>query len=146
MTFRQATMDDLPYLHSLVSDFCNEAGLLHKPKAVATLIVSYLNSPHHFCELAFNEVDVAGVFMAFLDVDVFTHQVFGQDRLMFVRPKYRNKEYSHQMYNHFLSWAKERHCAYVVFQSLCSKDNEQFARVLERLHCSRKGVLMIRYL
>lgn len=139
---RQANLDDIDQVCALALRFCDEAKVEYMPQAVVQLICHYLNSPHCVA-LVYEKAGVlVGLYMGFVDTNCFSLKRYAMDRIVYVLPSARDKTVSNQLYKAFVSWAKGQGCQTVLFSCLCSRNNEQLARVVEWLGGTKRGYLL----
>lgn len=142
MNIRHAQLDDVPAVTALALDFFNERGLPCEPRKVVTTVAEYINTPNSLVLLAEEQAEVVGVFIAFVDTNIFTERPFAQDRLVYVRPDKRIMPAAHGLFKGYVNWATERGCTEACFFASCSKDNESLRSVLEWLGCEVKGYML----
>ena len=142
MKFEYATPHDIPEICVLCFEFIDEANIRYNGPNVVNLVSSYVGNSNCFVGVARSAGIIAGVFLAFSDYNVFNGDKCAQDRLVYVRPEFRNKQVVNGLYKQFQNWAREIGCREIFLSCLCSKDNEGLKNVMEWLGCTTHGYLV----
>jgi GNAT superfamily N-acetyltransferase len=142
MILREAVLDDVPEVTTLALQFFDESGAPYNPTNVVAIVADSIDNPNALVLMAKVKGEIAGIFLAFLDRNVFTDELFSQDRIIFVLPEYRAKPVAYALYKGYLAWARSKHCKEAMFSALWSKDNESLKNVLSWLGCDVKGYLL----
>jgi GNAT superfamily N-acetyltransferase len=142
MMGRDATIHDLGELYEITVAFLDEMLWKYEPERIVKFFSNRIGIEKNVVRIVEANNKIVGIFVAFVDTNVFSGEKFGHDNFFYVDPDFRNSEVAICLYREYLDWARSKGCKESLWNVYGRTSKDRLLRVLEKMGQERIGYIV----